>query len=183
MAESRELRKSLNRYSDLISICLHMQNRVRADSNGKFLQTVQLSILAEKTRNRRNDEEEFFDDIKTKIREFCFLDIVSTFEKLMFKKLQNALGNARTIVKNKYPRKDPFGICVGSFIKNREDIRYLGGLSHVLEGKLPKDLQTKLGQIIVYRNQLAHGERSGEAIELTLDETVEILEAILCWVG
>ena len=183
MAESAELRKSLNRYDDLKNICLHVQNRVRADNGGKFLQTVRLSILAEKTKNRRNDEAKFFDDIKNKLREFCFLDIVSTFEKLVFKKLENALGNARTIVKEKYHRKDPFGDCVGSFVKYKEDIRYLGGLSHFLEGKLPKDLQTKLGEIIVYRNQLAHGESSGEATELTLDETVEILEAILCWVG
>lgn len=183
MAGSRELRKSLNRYSDLKNICLHVQNRVKADNNGKFLRTVQLTILAEQTKNRKNDEEEFFDDIKSKLSEFCFLDIVSTFEKLVFKKLENALGNARSIVKKKYSPKDPFGICVASFIKNKDDIRYLGGLSHFLEGKLPKDLQTKLGEIIVYRNQLAHGERSGEAIELTLDETVEILEAILDKVG
>ncbi len=80
MAESRALRKSLNRYCDLENICLYMQDRVRADSSGKFL-------------------------------------------------------------------------------------------------------QTKLDEIIAYRNQLAHGETPGQATELTLDETVEILEAILCRVG
>ncbi len=30
MAESPELRKSLNRYSDLENICLHIQDRVKA---------------------------------------------------------------------------------------------------------------------------------------------------------
>lgn len=72
---------------------------------------------------------------------------------------------------------------MGSFIKNKDDIKYLGGMKRLLEGTLPKDLQTKLDEIIAYRNQLAHGETAGQATELTLDETVEILEAILCRVG
>lgn len=183
MAESPELRKSLNRYSDLENICLHIQDRVKADSNGKFLKAVPLTIFAEKTKNRKKDEEEFFDDIKSKLNEFCFLDIVSTFEKLVFKKLENALGNVRAVVKKGYQRKDPFGICVVSFIKDKDDIRYLGGLSNILKGHLVENLRSDMNKIIDYRNRLAHGDRSGEEIQLTLNETVEILETILEKVG
>lgn len=183
MAGSPELQKCLDRYTDLNNSCLYVQERVKADNTGKFFQAVPLTIFGKKTKNRKKDEEEFFDDIKSKLIEFCFLDIVSTFEKLVFKKLENGLGNARTIVKKKYPPKDPFGICAASFIKNKDDIRYLGGLHHLLEGKLQKDLQTKLGEIIERRNQLAHGDRSGKETQLTLAETVEILEAILDKVG
>lgn len=116
------------------------------------------------------------------------LDLIATFERIMFQKTDNTYGEIRSIVTTEYDRRyskkhrpAPLYHSAASFIRDREDIHNLSGVRKIPENGMTEGLSESLREIIEYRNRLSHGKRRnvGRASELKIEEIKEILMKII----
>jgi len=111
----------------------------------------------------------------------CFLDVVTTFERIVFQRIDNALGEAGQILKTKYPGgARPFPLAAEKFLQDKEKMR-LADAQQLLNAPIPQGLREDLREVVNERNRLAHGGRFVEppAAAKSLDEIVRTLEDLL----
>ncbi len=177
------LKEVLNKYTCLKRICEYAQERASNKASGaQFIQNIQLPVIGNTVKRRSSIHvKEYFDEeLQQSILDYALLDIVATFERILFLKIDNASGEIKRIVNNNYPTPAPLSKMSESFIRNKEDISNLAGIAKLLEGKIPQRLSSQLSIIREHRNWIAHGKRSvGQPSHLTIQEIHDILQEIL----
>jgi len=183
MAENEELRRALDRYLAFQRFCNEARNLADREP-GKFMNRFAKYVsgrhVGKKHKSPRDFCGELFDDLMPALYEACFVHIVSVFEKVAFDHLDNAVGPMRNTMEAGY-RSGPFFMVSKRFVKQKEEIKNLGGVTQLLKGKIPQNLEKDLIWVVDYRNRLAHGKHFGEEPREPKDmqEVVEILESVL----
>ena len=135
-------------------------------------------------RDKQDFIDEHFDTLKRKIAEHYMLNIIATFERMVFARIDNAYGEIKNIVRDEYDkrrsRKDratPLYHSATAFVKDRDDIRNLSGSRRILENQISQESSEELDKIIAHRNWLSHGKREDVGCDsnLNAEEVYEIL--------
>lgn len=183
MAKSIALQEVFEKYICLIKICEYAQERATNKATGSdFIQRFALPIQGKKVTSKSSVHiKEYFDEkLQQTILDYAILEIVAAFEKILFLRIDNASGEMKRIVKERYKTPAPLAKMSGAFIKGKEGIYNLSGVIALLEGKIPPRLMSQLSAIREHRNWLAHGKRSvGQPSTLTIREVYNILQEIL----
>jgi hypothetical protein len=176
---SSELKDSIETYQSLKVICLAAKKMASINPD-KYVVDYKLPLKGKKDKNRKEDINKFFDKIQDKLLENFFLDLVASFERVIFIKLDNASGNMKKILKKEYPSSLPFSRQSDNLVKDRDSIKNLNNIKDILKNKIPEGLQSELTEIIKYRDKLAHGKRFHEKLKPTkLEDVLLTLENIL----
>ncbi len=185
MSAKEILEEVYQKYVSSKKIYNSAKERTRRDSN------FALNIIPPGKSKKTQDEhliDDYFDQLRTEIEELYILNIITTFERMVFNKINNAYGVIKDIVtieyNKRYSKKNkpvPLYHSAVSFIKDKEDIHNLSGVRKVLEKQISEELLEDLKEIIEYRNWLSHGKRRniGKASTLNIDEIKEILMKII----
>ncbi len=183
----KELEEIYQLYLSSIEIYDYAQDRAKSDDKiaDKF------KIASKNQKNQKKLIQKHFDKLKTDIKEFYILNIITTFEKIIFKKIQHARGDIKKIIDKGYERriknneKVYFHHSAKFFIKSDTDIFSLGGAIKLLENQIKSKQQlfNDLKKIREHRDYLSHGKRSiGEqskfSIEEIKDKLIEIINSI-----
>jgi len=200
MLPAKNLDDALKTYRTLVLCCEEAMEAVKRDP-GPFSR--KFSLATETTSQRTKDIRNFFKDffgqkVTPALEQVCFLDVVRTFESMVFELVGDASGNIKRIVNDSARAKagkritfpfqssaDRFVKIKGEDVQNPGDIRYLSDVKDILNGKIPHELYDSLDAIIRYRNWLAHGNRSSERPEYPgdLPHVVKILNDVLREIG
>ncbi|RLC16861.1 MAG: hypothetical protein DRI57_10650 [Deltaproteobacteria bacterium] len=178
MSENDKFRELFQRYICLKRICENARERV-SNPGDKYAQKIEIPLSGKKAVNRKREVAKYFDALYFKIDELFFLDIVAHFEQIVFNEINNASGQLKGIVKERYRKPAPFNKIVASFVKDEEDIYSLKNVYNLLENHIPKSLSEQLSAIIEHRNFIAHGGRIGKQSNNSVENTVTILSEIL----
>ena len=171
------------KYICLIKICEYAQERATNKASGTdFIQRFALPLQQAKVTSKAFVQiKEYFDEqLQQTIVDYALLDMVATFEKMLFLRIDNASGEIKRMVTEKYKAPAPLAKMSAAFIKDQADVYNLAGVTALLEGKIPPRLVSQLAAIREHRNWLAHGKRSvGQPSTLTIHEVYKILQEIL----
>jgi len=179
MPENNEFKDLFERYNCLKKICENARDRASNPAANKYVQKISLPLFGKKSGYRKEEVNEYFEALHLKIDDLFFLDIVAHFEQIIFKKIDNASGKIKRIVKERYKKPDPFNVIATSFIKNEEDIYSLKNVHNLLKNHIPKSLSDDLAAIIEHRNYIAHASRIGKLSAFDVKDIVHILNEIL----
>lgn len=174
----KEFDACIRRHSLLIGICINARSRAITDTSGKFLENIKYAHTGDQRPSRTSIDSDF-DLLHKKIDDGSFIELISSFEKIVFQKINNATGSIRKIVCAEYIKPEPFAISSDKFIKDAEDIGSLKKIKGILDGKIPSGLSSRLEEIINQRNRVAHGRRFGIESSITLIETANVLDEVL----
>ncbi|MCP4104248.1 MAG: hypothetical protein GY749_01710 [Desulfobacteraceae bacterium] len=186
MSAKETLEETYQKYVSWMKIYESAKERTQRDKN--FAPKVIPPGKSKKTPYEHQIIADYFDQLYTEITELYILNIITTFERMVFNKIDNAYGVIKDIVtveyNKRYSKKDkpaPLYHSAVSFIKVKEDIHNLSGARKVLEKQITEELSEDLKEIIEYRNWLSHGKRRnvGEASILTIEQIKEILMKII----
>lgn len=176
---NKDLERCYEDYVVLKNICQQARHRAISDGSGKYLFDIEFPHSVKKTRDRKKVIEKYFEEIQEKLFESTFLEIVAVFERIVFKKLGNAVGEAEKVLNKNYGRSHPFHSSIRRFVRSPSDVNNLRGVRDIMYGESNIPLATELAEITNYRNRLAHGKRFGQETTLTLEETLSVLDEIL----
>jgi hypothetical protein len=173
------LKEVLEKYCCLRDVCENAQKRAADNPASPFAGTISLPVSDKKIKNKREHIIMYFNKIQDSLADYCFLDMVAAFERIIFSKIDNASGEIKRVVKDEYT-KPVFHMSAVSFVKNKDDIYNLSGVKKLLEGKISQELSDNLSEIFEHRNFLAHGRRGiGKQSALMIHEVHDILQETL----
>jgi len=176
------LKNVLDKYLCLKRICEKAQERASDKTSGaKFIQQIGLPVMGKKVKRQSSIHvKEYFDEeLLQSILDYAFLEIVATFEKMFFLKIDNASGEIRRVVKDHYLASAPLSSLSRSFVKNKDDISSIAGIEKLLDGKISVRLSGKLSAIREHRNWIAHGKRSvGNSSTMSIQEVHDVLQEV-----
>lgn len=179
-----ELRNCYDNHLVLLNLIASAERRAIADKSEKFSSDHGIPLSGRKGKvPRRKEILVYFNNLRKQVSDNAFVEMVATFERIVFTKIGNATGLTRKIVREHYERGNPFHIAIISFIKSSDEINRLSSLYNILHGRIPNDLSDSFEEIISYRNRVAHGKRFGEDTHLTLQDVSETLGKILKIIG
>lgn len=178
------IEKIVQSYESLKKICNDARERTKRD-NSFAVQIIPFQ-KSKKTEDKEKIIYKYFDSLHEKIAEHYIIELIATFEQVIFKRIDNAYGEINTILSTEYAKRQqkrqaaPLYRCTNAFIKNKEDIRNLGGASKILENQLSKKSIDELDEIIKYRNWLTHGKREvGKNSSLKFEDINRIFLTII----
>ena len=186
MSAKEKLEKVYNQYISVIKIYRSAKNRTQRDKS--FAIEIVSPKKSKKIQHEANIIDDYFDSLYSEITELYIFDIITTFERILFEKIDNTSGVIKSIVTDEYHRryskKDkpaPLYHSAVSFIKDKEDIHNLSGIRKVLEKQMPRELFDDLKELIEHRNWLSHGKRQniGKESLFKIDEIYETLIKII----
>lgn len=187
MMSAREtLEKVYQQYTSSVKIYDSAKERIRRDGN--FAIRIIPARKGRKIQNESHITDDYFGQLYAEITELYILNIIATFERIVFQKIDNAYGEIRSIVTIEYDKRHskkhkpaPLYHSAASFIKDKEDVHSLSGARKILENQITEESSEYLREIIEYRNWLSHGKRRnvGRASTLKIDEIKEILMKII----
>jgi predicted nucleotidyltransferase len=187
MSQNTSLKEVFDKYKCLQKICAYAQERAINDVSSKFAQKIELPIMGKKVKSKPKIHiQEYFDEeLQQAVSDYAFLDIVATFEKIVFSKIDNATGEIRKVVREYYKSPAPLSEMSKEFIKDKDDIYNLSGVIYLIEhSRMPSALSTQLTAIREHRNWLAHGKRSiGQQSSLTLQQVYDILQEVVDYIS
>lgn len=135
-----------------------------------------------------NAIQQHFDRLKTDLEEFYILNIITTFEGIVFRRIQQTRGDIEKIIDKRYGQriKDKekiyFHRSAKSFLKSDKDIFSLGRAIKLLEKQI-KDIKLfdDLEKIRDHRDYLSHGKRInvGKESQFSIEEIKDKLIAIV----
>ncbi len=177
--KSEELLHVFNKHNTLLTLCIKAKERAVADKTDKYLTDLGLNLIGKKTKDRKNMIKEYFDTVQKDLEDNTILNLVASFEKIVFNNIPIAINHSQKILKSHYKESEPFSSSIKSFVKSTQDINNISGIQNVLSGNISAALNNKLKEIIDYRHRIAHGKRFGRDSMLTVSETLEKLDEIL----
>ncbi len=175
---SDALRHVFNKYNTLLVLCLRAKERAIGDKTGKYLLDLGLDIVGQK-KNREHSIAKYFDTLQKDLEDNAILNLVATFEKLIFNQIPQTTNRSKEILASHYGRQEPFSSSIPAFVKSKQDINNLSGIQNILSGSIPVTLENKLRDIFEYRHRIAHGRRFGKDASLTVPETLKSLDETL----
>ena len=174
---NKRLNVALDNYNTLIAISKKAQALTKQSS--KYVSEFNLPILGKQTKNSQKDIDNYFDDLNGKLLEYTFMELFATFEAIVIETIQNASGNMKSTLKEKY-KGNEFINYTDRFVKNENDYGSLNRILKLLENKISSEYLENLSKIVKYRDKLAHGKRFHEDVILdSLNDTKMIMENIL----
>ncbi len=177
--KSEEFLQIYNQYNTLIKLSLQAQERSISDKSDKYINTLGLDIIGGKRKNRSNLINDYFDTLQKDLYDFAVLNLVATFEKMIFNRVSLAEQKSKTILASSYEMSAPFATSIKSFVKSKQDINNMSGVLNILSGTISTTLRNRLKEIIDYRNRIAHGKRFGKETDLTVLEIMACLDEVL----
>jgi len=165
-AKEKTLKEIFESYESLKEICDAGKKRIKRGDHD-FAQKLGMSPKAMK-KDKDKAVKVYFDKLYERIEEHYALELISTFEGLMFDQFGDTAGVIKGFVKSGYERMQkknehtPLYLSASSFIKTKEDIRSLSGAKNILEKQISEELHEELKEIIAYRNWLSHGKNYGK---------------------
>jgi hypothetical protein len=178
-----ELLQCYRNFVVLRNLCVSGRERALADKSDNFLRQHKIPAAGLKKKDRKETIENYFDSLQQQIFDNSFVDLVATFERIIFIKIGNSSGLLRRIVKENYSAQYPFSIAIEGFIKDSNTINRLSSIQKILDGGISNYLSEQLKNIIDYRNRITHGKRFGSETTLTMKKALEILNEILDLIG
>jgi hypothetical protein len=178
-----ELLQCYRNFVVLRNLCVSGRERALGDKSDNFLRHHKIPTAGLKKKDRKETIENYFDSLQQQIFDNSFVDLVATFERIIFIKIGNSSGLLRRIVKENYSAQYPFSIAIEGFIKDSNTINRLSSIQKILDGGISNYLSEQLKNIIDYRNRITHGKRFGSETTLTMKKTLEILNEILNLIG
>jgi hypothetical protein len=176
---SKILENPINTYNALVEIC-ELAKAMSLKNPDKYVGRFKLPIGAEKSKDVKRDIKEYFDGLQKQLENTFFLNLVATFESVVFDKVNNASGEMKKTLREEYEDEKPFSKFSGEFVKSPDDIRGLGTIREIVSRKLTKKLKDDISGIIKYRDHLAHGERFNPKYTFAKLEDVQyVLEKVL----
>ena len=179
MSAKMKLEEIVQSYESLKNICNTAKKRTKREPSFALdiiPQTKKMKKM-KKIKGKRDIIDDYFDSLYQRITEHYIIELIATFEQIIFDRLDNAYGEISSILSAEYTKRrknnkpTPLYLCTNSFIKNKENIRNLGGASKILENKISQESLDDLNEIIKYRNWFSHGKREvGEESILTFEE-------------
>ncbi len=161
-------------------LCINAKERATSDkTNGFILNLGIVDIIGLPKKNRENLIKEYFDKIQKDIEENTILNLVATFEKLIFNKIPPTIHHSKQLLSSNYSDQSPFSSSITSFVKDSRDINNISAIQAILTGSISVTLERKLKEIIDQRNRIAHGKRFGQESDLTVNETIEKLDEVM----
>lgn len=181
--KTKDLLHVYNKHNTLLTLCVKAKERAIADKTGKYLRELGLDILGQKKKQREGMIKDYFDGVQKDLEDNTILNLVATFEKLIFNNIPEAINNSKEILNTHYSNQAPFSSSIKSFVKNMQDINAVSAIQGILSGHISTSLGNTLKEIIDYRNRIAHGKRFGKESQITISETLEMLDEVLEVVG
>ena len=181
--KTKDLLHVYNKHNTLLTLCVKAKERAIADKTGKYLRELGLDILGKKKKQREGTIKDYFDGVQKDLEDNTILNLVATFEKLIFNNIPEAINNSKEILNTHYSNQAPFSSSIKSFVKNTQDINAVSAIQGILSGHISTSLGNTLKEIIDYRNRIAHGKRFGKESRITISETLEMLDEVLEVVG
>ncbi len=186
MSAKETLETVYQQYASSVKIYDSAKERTRRDGN--FTIRILPSRKTRKIKDESHIVDDYFDLLYAEVTELYILDIIATFERIVFQKIDNAYGEIKNIVTTEYDKRHskkhrpaPLYHSAASFIKDKEDVHSLSGARKILENQITEESSEDLREIIDYRNWLSHGKRRnvGRASTLKIEEIKEILMRII----
>jgi len=177
--KAEDLLHVYNKYNTLLTLCINAKERAVADKTDKYLRGLGLDIVGKKKKQREDSIKEYFDRVQKDLEDNTILNLVATFEKLIFNDIPTAINNSKELLNANYRNQDPFSSSIKSFVKDTQDINAVSAIQGILLGNISTSLGNNLKEIIDYRNRIAHGKRFGKESQITVSETLERLDEVL----
>lgn len=177
--KAEDLLHVYNKHNTLLTLCIKAKERAIADKTDKYLRELGLDIVGKKKKQREDMIKEYFDRVQKDLEDNTILNLVATFEKLIFNDIPTAINNSKEILDTHYNNQDPFSASIKSFVKSTQDINAVSAIQGILSGHISTSLGNNLKEIIDYRNRIAHGKRFGKESQITVSETLERLDEVL----
>ena len=174
--KSEDLLHVYNKYNTVLTLCLRAKKRAIADKTGKYLRNLNLDIAGREKSKREHLIKKYFDKIQKDLEDNAILNLVATFEKLVYYNIPTTINNSKKILNSQYNNQEPFSSSIKSFVKSPQDINNVPAVLSILSGSIPVTLENKLKEIIDHRNRIAHGRRFGKESNVTVIETLERLD-------
>ena len=175
---SERLTKSYLNFVAIRNALAYVQNETYRRNDDGFLKAIRFPYISEISKDRKSFIGNKFDMMVQSIDELIILGLVSDFEKIVFDRVENASGEIAKIVKQKYTSKPFFDFSI-DFVKSTKEIDKLSIIKAIVSSKLPDELSKKFGEVIDFRNRLAHGKRFGEQTLMSFDEIAQTLDDVL----
>ncbi|HGY12062.1 MAG TPA: hypothetical protein ENK36_06835 [Desulfobacterales bacterium] len=187
MPAKEKLENILETYGSLKEISDSAKGIIMREPGSSFARRIISPEKAKRKKRREDAVDDYFDSLQKQIKEYCILDMITTFEQVVFAKIDNAYGEIKSTVKKEYKKRGskdkpaPLYNSAPAFIKTKADIHNLSGAKKLLEKQISQKSFNDLTEIIEYRNWLSHGKRNtvGKYSKLSLDEIYEIFVKIL----
>lgn len=179
---SPELKKAFKNYQAIRNIITYTKGEAtrRGKNKDKFLETINFPFISSiKTKKKQNSISLIFNNLLDIVTETSILNIISGFEKQVFKKIQESSIKVKDIVNKNDQIEYAMYRFRSGFVKNSDDIFNLTGFNKFLDSHT--ELKNQLKEIILFRNYLAHGKRNnvGEPSNMTIEQITETLDNIL----
>ncbi|MEA1967033.1 MAG: hypothetical protein U9N77_02275 [Thermodesulfobacteriota bacterium] len=126
--KSEDLLHVYNKHNTMLVLCIRAKERAITDKNGKFLRDLELDIVGQKKTKRDHKIKEYFDRIQKDLEDNTILNLVATFEKLIFHKIPITINNSKDILSSRYNENEPFASFIKSFVKSPQDINNLSAI-------------------------------------------------------
>ncbi len=179
MPTEERLRDVIERYHCLENIVSHARRMALSDPSGKYLDIFSLPFVGKKVKNKGEVLDSYFSQLQQNLMNYCFLDLVSKFEDILFAKISNASGEIRKLVAKEYNPPQPFCKDGKAFVKTQTDIANLADARSLVANAISPELSRQFSEIIRHRNWLAHGGRIGKPSLMAIDEMRGALQEIL----
>jgi len=188
MSAKKTLEDVYKQYTSLNMLRNSAKESVERNANTKFARAINIPVKRGGNKSKQAAIDKYFDQLYADITELYILKLITTFEKILFDKIDNTHGIFERAVAQKCEKlEEPisFSKSSGSFIKNPEDIRSLSGTKNILKNQISQELFEDLKKIIDHRNWLLHGKRRtlGKDSNLNIEEIKEILMDIIDEIG
>ncbi len=182
----KKLEEIYQLYLSSIEIYNYAQDRAKAKY--EIADKFKIQSKSKGKQNYPKAIEQHFDQLKADIKDLYVLDIIATFENILFKKIQQTLGVIEKIIDKGYERKIKddekiyFRYSSKTFLKSETDIFSLGGAMKLLEKQIKnKKLFNDLKNIREHRDYLSHGKRIdvGKQTQFSIEEIKDKLMVII----
>ena len=172
-----ELQDALDKFHVLNVLLAGARERAVADKTDKYLRTIGLAVGTHGERSERINT--YFDDISRQQQKLAWVQVVSTFEAIVFSRLPQAVAEMKRTLESHYPNNAHFYRFASRFVRSKDEIHDLSGVRRLLEGKISVRDFDLLKEIVGYRNHIAHGERLDAVSQLSVEQAASVLDRIL----
>lgn len=179
MTKRDRLQEVVKQFSSLNSIHQLSQKRALDNPAQPFVSNIGLNVLGKRPADARKEIARHFQDIGDRLTDAGILALIVTFEQQVFYQISQASGSICKVVKKHYIPPEPFSGNGRGFVKDKDDMRNLGGVKALLNPIITQTLSDQLSEILDHRNWLAHGGRIGSKSKFDINKMCNILTEIL----